>query len=163
VHSGGASGSGQSADSRGNVEDVDPAVLKAAARTGKLESIGRALNVARRQIRNDKVNPELLKDLGMTSRGFRSFVDKYTEKYHRIRKNLDQAGPREFRAGGIDMVGSGSLSEGSSTVIDGAGDSRSGTQQDKQLRETRARKVAPEYRKKLEEYFRSVGKGRTGT
>ncbi|NBB94557.1 MAG: hypothetical protein GVY16_02345 [Planctomycetes bacterium] len=52
----------------------------------RLESLGRALDEAARQIRDDQVDPSLLKDLGMTPQAYRDFVEEYRKRYQQARR-----------------------------------------------------------------------------
>jgi len=97
----------------------------------------------------------------MTENGFRTFVDKYTDQYERVKRKLDENGNKEFRDGAIRMVGSENLKDGEKTDITGGDHKRTGTKEDRQVREARARKVSPEYRKQLEAYLRATSKGKS--
>ncbi|MCD4825995.1 MAG: hypothetical protein K8S55_15505, partial [Phycisphaerae bacterium] len=161
MHSGDVAG-GAAPKERGKVDtgkvDLPP---QAAASAAKLASLGRALHEARRQIRDGEIKPDLLKAMGMTATQFRNFVKEYSQRYERLRR--DDAGPAEVRPGAVEMVGTDTVQKGTAdtAMAPTQQDSARGSQQDRQLQETRSRKVSPEYQKKLEAYLRTVSEETT--
>ena len=58
----------------------------------KPDAVGRVLDEAQKQIRDGDVDPKLLKDLGMTAPQFKSFVEKYSQKFEQVRKVQQESG-----------------------------------------------------------------------
>lgn len=124
-----------------------------------MESIGRALKNAQKQIRDDKIDPALLKHLGMDPPQFRKFVKEYTSRYELARRQAEQRDKQRLE-GAIEMVGSDELQRSGKAQLGDVTDSEKlKAEQDRQLRETRGRQVSPKYRKKLDAYFRAVSEG----
>jgi hypothetical protein len=160
-HAGTGGVGGGSAETRGQVEDADPAVLRDPVTAARLESLGRALKEANRRIRDDQLDPHLLKDLGLTASQFRAFVEDYTQRFDRIRR-AESDNVRRERTGGVEMVGSEQVRKGAGVQVgpaEGTADVKG--EKDEQLRETRACNVSPEYQKHLDAYFRAVSEGET--
>jgi len=162
MHSGDVAGGDAAPKERGKIDagkvDLPP---QAATPAAKLASLGRALHEARRQIRDGQIKPDLLKAMGMTAAQFRNFVKEYSQRYERLRRN--DTGPAEIRPDTVEMVGTDTVQKGAAdtALAPAKQDSTRGSQQDKQLQETRSRKVSPEYQKKLEAYLRTVSEETT--
>ena len=122
----------------------------------KLESIGRSLDEAKRQIRDGQVDPELLKDLDMTPEEFRQFVEEYANRVDRLRRQLDRR-PGVDRIGAIE-IGSDErqAGRGASGAGDIAGTEELTADELRDLYESRMQNVSPEYRKQVEEYYRNI-------
>ena len=128
----------------------------------KLESLGRALDEAQKQLRDGEVDPELLKKLGMTEKEFKDFVKKYAGKYGKARDMLEETERTDRTDRLVVRGGSGQTQEGTGTADDATGASgREDLSPDeiKKLYESRKGNVSPEYRKQVEDYFRAISEG----
>jgi len=130
------------------------------AETARLEALGRIIDEAQRQLRDGKVSPELLADLGMTQEEFRAFVEKYSQRLDRVgrdakRRGTDAAGSQ----GQVDLPGRSGLQKGrgpDGKLLD-PGDGEQLTPDElRKLYESRAAEVPPEYRRQVEAYFRAL-------
>lgn len=136
------------------------------AEQARLEAIGRALDEAIKQMRDGKVDPKLLKDLGMTEEQFKAFVEEYTQKFGQVKEMIDQAHkPSGAVRTETVLPGDDKLSTGS--TID-AGLGVSGTEklspdEIKKLNEAKINKVSPEYRKEVEAFFRTLSENANST
>ena len=156
---GGGSPNSGSRDSRDNVrEPAGP--LAAGRQQGNLESLGRLISEARKDLRDGKVDPELLKSLGMTREQFAAFVEKYTQRIGKVEPMKDSTP----RPGGIvrgDFVIPGSDRKQTGTGLDPKlenvrGGEKLTPDEVRTLYEQRAAKVSSEYRKQVEAYFRAI-------
>ncbi|MFP4053304.1 MAG: hypothetical protein ACLFV7_05505 [Phycisphaerae bacterium] len=162
-HSGNPSGDPNSGsqDERGEVDDAEVDKLTPAEKA-KLESLGRALDEAQKQLRDGEVDPELLKKFGMTEKEFKDFVKKYAGKYGKVRDMLEQTERTNETDRLVVRGGSGDTQEGTGTADDATGASgREDLSPDeiKKLYESRKGNVSPEYRKQVEDYFRAISEG----
>jgi len=127
-----------------------------------LESIGRGLDEAQRQIRDNEVDPELLEELGMTQREFRNFVERYSQRYGRPDENPAQTPDPDGTGPRVPLPGEEGVQRGSGLRTDlgtlqGLADRQSDDLRD--LREGGGAEVPPEYREHVEDYYRAVGAG----
>ena len=129
-----------------------------------LESIGRGLDEAQRQIRDNEVDPDLLEELGMTQPEFRNFVDRYSQRYGRPDENPSQTPRPDGTGPRVPLPGEEGVQRGSGLrtdlgTVEGPADRQSDDVRD--LREGGGADVPPEYREHVEDYYRAVGAGRT--
>lgn len=126
-----------------------------------LSSIGSVIDEAQKQVRDGTVDPALLKDLGMTQEQFRGFVEQYTQRLDLLRTHKsDESGGQQV--GNTDGAGSKNLQGGRALddqLLDVKGAENLTPDEIRKLRESRAAKVSPEYRKQVEDYFRSISEG----
>jgi len=164
MHSAGGGGNPNvgSASRRGEV-DVPEASGVTPEQAAHLQSIGRVIDEAQRRIRGGKVNPELLKELGMTSSRFAAFVERYNSRFGRIAempRRTDR--PGRSVSGAFKLTGSGALQKGRAAgerLGDVSGAEKLPTDRIRNLLQPRLRKVSPEYRKEVEAYFRAISQG----
>jgi len=162
MHSGAAGGDSESGSSD------EPARLDTTTRPDeltprqreRLESVGRALDEARRRIRDDEVDPKLLEELGMTRGEFEAFVEEYTRRFGQLEPMPTGTPSPGGRLGGaFTLPGSDRLQPGKGRDGD-IGDVEGGEElspdEVRRLRESRLRRVSPEYRKQAESYFKSI-------
>jgi hypothetical protein len=148
-----------SADKRGDVKEPQ-GPLASGGQKSNLQSIGRIISEARQDLKDGKVDPELLKSLGMTREQFAAFVEKYAQRIGKIEKMKEQtAGPDGTISGSFAIPGSDRLEDG--RALDGKledvrGSEKLSTDEIRKLYEQRASKVSPEYRKQVEAYFRAI-------
>jgi hypothetical protein len=137
-------------------EELDEEFSKADAE--KIESLGRAIDAANKQIRDNKIDPELLKELEMTESEFLKFVKKNTERYEKLQKNAAQRKEQTRGPDVIKTIGSGEVHKGDPRAETGnlTGGPAGEGQKDRQLRQHRSRRVSPKYQKKFEAFLRSV-------
>ncbi|MBA7557096.1 hypothetical protein ES705_49830 [subsurface metagenome] len=127
--------------------------------SGQIESIGRALRKAQKQIDSDNIDPELLKKLNMNKQQFIRFIEKYSERFEdkKIPGGPDGQSPKNEN---VRMVGKKERQKGKT---DGVGnvklDGESGEKNHSGAKQTPIRKVSPKHRKKLDAYFRAVSEG----
>lgn len=127
-----------------------------------LESIGRALHEARRQARGGRVDPQLLRGLGMTAPQFVAFVEEYAGRYERLGRT-----PRRTERPGRTLPGAVRLSgreerQAGRSATAGLRSSGGADLPGDDLRELgrgRRERVAPAYRRHVQEYFRAVSEG----
>jgi len=156
---GGGDPNSGSSDKRSELDDPVLAKLSPAERK-RLESIGRSVSEAQRQLRDDEVDPALLKKLGMTVRQFKAFIEKYTERFGRIQPDPERTEqPRKTVKGAFKLPGSGELKKGRG--VDGRIGNTRGTEdltsdQIRKLYEAKVKDVSPEYRRHVEAYFRAI-------
>ena len=158
---GGASNTG-SADARGEVEL--PAGWKdlPAGDQQKLRSIGRTINEAQKRVRDNKIDPELLKKLGMTESEFGNFVEKYAKRYGKRKPDAAETEkPTDVVKNAFNLTGKagrqGGKAAGEDVGVEGA--EKLTKDEIRKLLESRASEVAPEYRKAVEEYYRAISEG----
>ena len=148
-----------SSDSRGQV-DEPAGPLAGGGPAANLQSIGRLINEASQDLRDGKTDPQLLKSLGMSQQQFAAFVEKYSQRIGRIEKMKETtAGPDGAIRGDFAIPGSDRLRQGAgldSKLDNVRGGEKLTPDQIRKLHEQRAAKVAPEYRKHVEAYFRAV-------
>lgn len=155
-NSGGDPNAGSSTE-RGKVDD-NPVENLTPAQKAQLESLGRALDEAQREIRENKVDPKLLKDLGMTSEQFKGFVEEYSQRYGQIKDAIARTSGGAS-SGTVQQAGSDKLQTGQgidTKVGDTAGGDKLSPDDLRKLNEAKTAKVAPEYRKDVEAFFRAI-------
>jgi len=116
------------------------------------------LDEAQKQIRDGEVDPELLKKLGMTETQFTQFVKRYADAIGKIRHQLGPVNVK-LAPGDIVIPGSDKLETGRGTdrkISDTTGHENLTPDQLRELHESRTKKVSPEYRKQVEEYYRNL-------
>jgi len=120
--------------------------------------LGRVLDEAQKQIRDGEVDPELLKKLGMTETQFNQFVKRYADAIGNIRHQLGlvtvKRVPDRIRIPGSDKLDSGRGTD--RRITDTTGHDDLTPDQIRELHESRSKKVSPEYRKQVEEYYRNI-------
>jgi len=151
-----------SSDQRGDVkEPTGP--LASGGQKPNLQSIGKIISEAREDLKNGKVDKDLLKSLGMTRDQFAAFVDRYTQRIGKIEKMKDEtAGPDGTIRGSFAIPGSGRTQAGrglNGKVENVRGSEKLSIDEIRKLYEQRAKKVSPEYRKQVEAYFRAISEG----
>jgi hypothetical protein len=134
-----------------------------AAQVAELQSTGRALEEAQKEVRSQKTDPQLLKELGMTFPQYQAFVEAYTDRFGKIKPMLEKTQrPGEALGSAFVLPGSRELQSGKG-MDDKVGNVKGGEKltpdQIKKLFESRAAKVPPEYRSAVEAYFRAVSEG----
>ena len=131
----------------------------------RLKAIGRAIDEAQRRTRAGKIDPKLLKEMGMTEQQLAQFVKKYSDKFEKIRKpekkKDDKPALAEEDVVGNTIVETGSkkLQKGRSTeegLADITGMSKLTPDKLRKLYESRKAKISPEYRKHVEAYLRAI-------
>ena len=131
----------------------------------RLQTIGRAINEIERRTRAGKIDPNLLKKLGMTEQQLSQFVKRYTDKFDKIRKpkmKKDAKPPLPEE----DVVSSTSVQTGSKKLQKGTaiekgmsdvtGTSKHSADDIRKLYESSKVKISPEYRKHVEAYLRAI-------
>jgi len=119
----------------------------------RLESIGRIIDETQRRLRAGKVDEALLEELDMTPAELGSFCRKYEVLLAEM--------PR-YASGRRDTIPAQSLGtletqEGRDATVAGAEGTETLTPDEMRgLRDPRRRKVAPEYRQVVDDYFRAV-------
>lgn len=142
------------ADPQANDADV-PDPMAPAGESRPLESLGRALDEAQRQIRDNEVPPELLQDLGMTPPQYKTFVETYVRRYRELAMQRTDA--QETVRGDVREVGEEGRQRGEGVDVGNrSGSVEMETQQDADARTSNPQDVSPEYREALEAYLRSV-------
>lgn len=147
-----------SADNRGEV-DVARLDNLTPAEKARLRSLGRIINEAQKRVRADKVDPDLLKALGMTEAEFGAFVEKYARRFGKTKKMPSETErPGETIGGAFQLTGkSGRQSgKGLDKQIGSRGTDKLSPDELRKLFESRAAKVSPEFRKEVEAYFRAI-------
>ncbi len=155
-------GGGESAHGRGDVKDVNPETLLTRGQVAELRSIGRALKAAADRLQRGDIDPSLLDKLGMTREGFKGFVEKYSRRFERIRKDYAANNTGRIAPGAVTMVGDAKLSTGGDGYGPATDDTREGGKTDTEIRIERGRTVSPAFRKSLEAFLRAVGRERSG-
>ncbi|HUT01283.1 MAG TPA: hypothetical protein VM031_02420 [Phycisphaerae bacterium] len=155
---GGDPGSG-SRSTRGNVKEPTGLPLSAAQKAN-LRSIGRLISEAQKDARGGKIDPALLRSLGMTRDDFIAFVKKYSQRIGEIEKMSEKTvGPDGTIQGSFILPGSDRRQTGrglSGKLENVQGSERLSKDEVRKLYEQRASKVSPEYRKQVEAYFRAI-------
>lgn len=154
MHDEAGGGSEVADEQRGEVEDVDVEALRTRREAQRLESIGRALEEAARQVRDNEVDEQLLEDLGMTPQEFRDFVKANLQKHEQAKRR--QVGPSRREEGAVEGVGEDGVQTGRDTALEGVSHEQHGSEAGQDVRESRGRQVAPEYRKYLEGFLTDV-------
>jgi len=158
---GGASNTG-SADARGEVELPAGWRNLPAKDQQRLRSIGRAISEAQNRVRDDTVDPELLKKLGMTEAEFGNFVEKYAKRYGKRKTDAAETDkPTDVVRNAFNLTGKagreGGKAAGEDIGVEGT--EKLTKDQIRKLLESRANEVAPEFRKAVEDYFRTISEG----
>jgi len=126
----------------------------------QLESIGRAINEGQKQLRSGQVDPELLKQLGMTQNEFKTFIEKYSSRFGQIKEMPKQTAiPGKAAAKAAESIGVPTVQHGAGMdkgLQDLRGAPKLSPDELKKLYESRAANVSPEYRKQVEAYFRAI-------
>jgi hypothetical protein len=157
-------GSSGSSDKRGNVDDPQN-FGQAAGGPNNLDALGRALDEAQKEIRDGKVDPELLKQLGMNNGELKAFVEKYTKRIGELKAAKEKSdAPDQVVSGNIGLGGSEKVQEGRGTdVTAGAGGEHLTPDQLKKLNEARSNKIPPELQDVTEAYFKAISGSNTNT
>jgi hypothetical protein len=132
----------------------------------RLDALGRALEEAAKDLRDGKVDPQLLKDLGMTQEQFKNFVEEYTQKFGQVKEMLAQTQrPTESVQTGVQTPGDDKLSTGN--TVDGqmgvSGTDKLAPDDIRKLNEAKATKVSPEYRREVEAFFKALSENAGST
>lgn len=152
-----------SANNRGEV-DVAGLDNLTPAEKARLRSLGRVINEAQKRVRANKVDPDLLKALGMTPAEFGAFVEKYSRRFGKTRKAPSKTErPGETIGGAFQLTGtSGRRSgKGLDRKIGSSGTEKLSPDELRKLYESRATKVSPRFRKEVEAYFRAISEQST--
>lgn len=148
-----------SRDHRGQV-DAPAGPAASAAQKANLKSIGRLISEAQKDLRAGKVDPDLLKALGMTREQFAAFVERYAQRIGKIEKMADEtAKPDGTIRGVFALPGSDRRQDGREAgkkLETVRGSEKLSPDEIRKLYEQRARKVSSEYRKQVEAYFRAI-------
>ncbi len=161
VHSSMAGGDPNSGsrDTRDDVK-LPTGPLLSGSQQANLQSIGKLISEAQKDLRDGKVDPELLKSLGMTREQFAAFVEKYAQRIGKIGKMKDKtAKPDGTVQGAFALPGSDRQQQGrglDGTLEDVRGGEKLSTDEIRKLYEQRAGKVSRKYRKQVEAYFRAI-------
>jgi hypothetical protein len=164
LHSGMAGGNPNSgsADRRGDVP-APTGPLLSAAQKANLQSIGRVVREAQKDLRDGEVDPELLKSIGMTRAQFAAFVERYAQRIGKVEKMKERTSrPAGALPNAFAITGSGRLQRGRGAdgkLDDVRGSEKLSPDEIRKLFEQRARKVSPEFRKQVEAYFRAISEG----
>ena len=125
-----------------------------------LEAIARIIDEAQKEIRDDTVDPKLLKDLGMSLAQFKAFIEEYSSRFGAIKQMADRTQPPDgsmigaIVLPGEDKTQAGKGADGS--VGNSTGSQKLSTDEIRKLSQARAAKVSPEYRKEVEAFFRAI-------
>ena len=126
-----------------------------------LETVGADLRKLERQLQQDKVDPELLKQLGWTETELRQFVAEYKDRFGKLAGAAGDDSARARTAGAGDKVtsapgGTGTAGQGTvtSTSDDREGDGEASA-------ETRSRRAGSRYGRVINAYERSVSRRQT--
>ena len=130
----------------------------------QISSVGRVMDEAQKQLRGGDVDPALLKDLAMTPQQFRTFVDQYTQRLEKVKREPGEqpAGQQQAETSGPGGAQAQSGRGMDSQVLDVRGGEKLSPDQLRKLNESRSAKVSPEYRKQVEDYFRAISEGAGG-
>ncbi len=156
--SGGDPDSG-SRDKPGEVDDPGRTPHLTPEQVEKIRSTGRTINEADRQLRDDEVDEEMLKDLGMTREQYRNFVERYRQRLDKVRPAVDKTerpnktAPGSRKVPGESGVQTGQPGDGEISVT---GSEELTEEEKNKLNESRRSKVSPEYRRHVDEYYRSI-------
>jgi hypothetical protein len=126
--------------------------------SNNLDTLGRALDEAQKELRDGKVDPALLKQLGMNTDELKAFVEKYSKRVGDLKAQKEKTEtPGLVVNGNIGLGGTDKVQQGRGTDVDaGAGTEKLTPDQLKKLNEARANKVPPEYRDEVEAYFKAI-------
>ena len=127
------------------------------AEADRIESLGRLISAASRRIEQERIDPELLEDVGMSAVQFSRFVEKYEQSLAGLSDDAERA---DLPAGMMMQIsGKSTLSVEAAEKLD-VGDLEGleslDPQQRRKLLEAQSRRVAPEYRRAVSDYFRFV-------
>ncbi|MFP4356490.1 MAG: hypothetical protein ACLFUJ_15355, partial [Phycisphaerae bacterium] len=150
--SGGDPNSGSS-DRRG---DVDPYEGIPAGQREKLESIGRTIQEADRNLRDGQVDPELLKELNMTPQQYTNFVKRYVDQFQQVRQSA-RRGDGQPEPGQVVIHGSEQVQQGQSGKQELTGTEQLSEDEIRRIQQSRLEDISPEYREQVEQYFRNLG------
>ena len=134
--------------------------LDSADQQASLDSIGKVIAEAEKELRDGKVDPELLKALGMSQAQFAAFVEKYTQRIGEVKKMADQTAKPTGTVVSSAVI-PGNTRQQAGRGVDGRmddvrGSEKLSTDDVRKLYEQRAKTVSPEYRKQVEAYFRAI-------
>lgn len=156
---GGGSANDSSRDKRDDVKEPT-APLDSADQQASLDAIGKVIAEAEKELRDGKVDPELLKALGMTQAQFATFVEKYTQRIGEVKKMTDQtAKPTGTVVSSAVIPGNARPQAGRGVdgkLDDVRGSEKLSTDEVRKLYEQRSKSVSAEYRKQVEAYFRAI-------
>lgn len=155
---GGGTSNVGSADNRGEV-DVARLDNLTSAEKARLRSLGRIINEAQKRVRAEKVDPDLLKALGMTQAEFGAFVEKYARRFGKTKKMPSEtARPTATVSGAFQLTGKSGRQSGKGVdkKIGSSGTEKLSPDELRKLYESRAAKVSPRFRKEVEAYFRAI-------
>jgi len=160
MHSGGGGGdpSSGSAAERGDVKDAENLNIPPEDKA-RLDTIGRTIDEAGRQIRDNTVDPDLLKKLDMTDQEYKDFVKKYDRRFGQLREKPEQPETTDRTTAGAELVGARDVQTGRSTdpgVSDARGGETLTPDEIRKLNEQKVNQASPEYRKHVEAYLRAI-------
>jgi hypothetical protein len=93
--------------------------------------------------------------MNLTMPAYRDFVERYTQRYERVRRDIDAA--RRAEIGAVEVIGSDEMLEGGEAQIGGLSERDAGEgEMDEGLSEAERMRVSPRYQKALEAYLRAV-------
>jgi hypothetical protein len=157
-------GSSGSSDKRGDVDDPQN-FGQTAGGPNNLDTLGRALDEAQKEIRDGKVDPALLKQLGMNNDELKAFVEKYSKRVGELKAMKTKSdAPDQVVSGNIGLGGSEKVQEGrGSDISAGAGGEKLTPDQLKKLNEARSGKIPPELQDVTAAYFKAISGSSTST
>jgi hypothetical protein len=163
MHAGEGAGTGP--DPRKQRGDVDVQISPSDAPPPRvqLDALEQLIDEARDRARRGEVPPELLKELGMTPPEFSAFVERYAERFDRLRvRRSTKAAPAEVMLGSMSPPGSGEVQRALRSGAPGIeGTERLRPDERQELIERRETRVAPKYRQHVEDYLRTVSEAPT--
>jgi hypothetical protein len=115
------------------------------------------MSEAQKDIRAGQTDPELLKDLGMSSEQFRDFVTKYTERFDKLRELAGRpASPAPDEADSPERAGDKGVRKGTSDLRNVTGKVRIQADETGRLADPQRQKTSKTYLRHVQEYFRAV-------
>ena len=125
------------------------------------------IDEAQRQVRDGKVAPKLLKKLGMTDAQFRSFVEKYSRRFGKLRPMADRTDrPGQEIGGAFELPGSEKLQTGrawDSKLGNVTGSEKLTPDEIRKLSESKAARASRKYREHVQAYLRAISEGAADT